>query len=637
MNNPILEDNLNCLPESIRRILPSIEPSSDLPQSVRIILGRQGWPVARVKLGDAFVHTNSLVDPWDEAKRWAETLDYKDVMVSFIYGCGFGYPLLEYAKRKKPYTETVIFERNVDLFYAMLSRIDMRSLLTDPSVHFVVGNMQQMREQLGEVLTADFLLRATKPASFFTWLAHRNEKAAYLEVHEWVWNNLELHLSGVGNSVHDTLVGMYNTLDNVEKIFSSVPLSSLRGAFAGRPAFIVANGPSLDKNIDTLAQAIGKSLILTAESALRPCLKKSICPDAVCVTERTPNVYHIHFEHEHLPPELVLVGLTLIDPRIPRRFSGPWVPVFRKGESTGKWIQESISDDLEGLNGGGSSAHLAFEFALWLGANPIIFVGQDLAFGPNKVTHSRLSAYSEAYLTEQVQLLQAQPTYSVPGIDGKPVATTKTWYEFKTWFEQQIRLHPETRFIDATEGGAYIQGTEVMTLQDAIAAFCHKPLPTCLYHYVTATTIPNTAPDETKHKALLHRIRQIRDQFNQLAQAADEDIRTCRMVEKACYLQEKYPGTVLPPFIETLFQRNTNAFRKYAVDECIVPFTQQVIFAVHKQINDIGEVDTVERLENVSRLQRQMFESLQKICRLVARHFELAEDRINARRTAIDL
>lgn len=634
VKNEIFLDNLQLLPDPIKQLVLSVGDGVDLPESVRIVTGDLGWPVALVKLGDTFVHTNSLMDPWDEAKRWAETLDYKDVMVSFIYGCGFGYPLLEYAKRKKPYTETIIFERNIDLFYAMLSRIDMRPLLKDQSVHVVLGDIQQMRAQLEEIITADFLLRATKPASFFTWLAHRNEKEGYLEIHDWIWNTLELHLSSVGNSVHDTLVGMYNTLDNVDRVLDSISLSSLRGAFAGKPALIVANGPSLDKNIDALVQATGKSIVLTAESALRPCLRRNIRPDAVCVTERTPNVYHIHFEHEHFPKELVLVGLTLMDPRIPQRFPGPWVPVFRKGESTGKWIQQCIADDLEGLHGGGSSAHLAFEFALWLGANPVIFVGQDLAFGPNKTTHSRLSAYSEDYLAEQVQWLQSQPTYSVPGVNGERVLTTKTWYEFKTWFEQQISLHPETRFIDATEGGAYIQGTELMTLREAIETFCHEPLPMDLYHRVITMNHASSDLDrQGKYGALLTRIRQLRDQFHQLADAADEDIRNCQLVERACLLHEKYPGTVLPPFIETLFQKSANAFRKYAVDEFIVPFTQQIIFAMHKKINDVGEVDTVERLKSVTTLQGQMIRDIQQICRLVEQHFDLAEKRVISRTT----
>ncbi|WDL95146.1 motility associated factor glycosyltransferase family protein [Alicyclobacillus sp. ALC3] len=625
MDNPILTDNIDSLPEPLRGILRNFEFANGA--DVSTVLGEKGWPVGVVRVGGNEVHTNSFVDPWVEAQHWAETLDYKDVFVSFIYGCGFGYPLLEYAKRKKLYTETVVVERNISLFYAMLTRIDMRPVLTNPSIHFVVGDLEQIKTQLAAVITPEFLLRATKPAAFFTWLAHRNQKREYLDIHEWVLNTLELHLSSVGNSVHDTLVGMYNTLDNVDVILDSPRLTDVQRCFAGRPAIIVSNGPSLDRNADLLSEAVGKSILLTAESALRPCLRRGIIPDGICVTERTPNVYHIHFEQEDIPEQLVMVGLTLMDPRIPRTFPGSWLPVFRSGESTGRWIQQAIGSGEVGLNGGGSSAHLAFEFALWVGANPIIFVGQDLAFGPDQQTHSQLSAYSEDYLADQVRLLQSQPAFEVKGVDGGYVRTTKIWYEFKTWFEQRIRQHPDTRFIDATEGGAYIEGTELMTLREAIDHFCVEPLQNDLRSCLPMPVQGGTERARA-YQNLLAQSVEIRDKFRSLAQRAEADIRDCAMVERACALHERHSGVELPAFVESLFQKITNAFRVYAVDEDVVPFTQQLIFATHKRINDIGEVDSVERLRQVARLQRQMFEYLKKNCSLVAEHFDLARERL---------
>ncbi|GIM46470.1 hypothetical protein DNHGIG_20190 [Collibacillus ludicampi] len=624
MKNTILEQNISCLPDKLRILLPENENN---PRSLQVVQGEQGWPVARVQIGTQTIHTNSLIDPWQEASHWADTLDYKDVMVSFIYGCGFGYPLIEYAKRKQPYTETIVFERNIDLFYTMLSRIDIRDLLQNPTFHFVIGDPSQMKTLLSDILTSDFLLRVSKPACFFTWLAHRNEKEAYLKIHEWLWSTLELNITGIGNSVHDTLVGMYNMLDNVESVLRSPRLSSLRDTFKGKPAIIVSNGPSLDKNLELLAQAKGKALILTAESALKPCLKRNIQPDAVCVVERTPSSYEVHFKQAQLPSDLVLVGLHLMDPRIPVEFPGPWIPVFRSYESTSKWINEAVSDGC-GLSGGSSSAHLAFEFALWVGANPIIFVGQDLSFGPDYSTHSKLSSYSEEYMAQHVQIIQSQPTFWVKGVDGNLIPTIKIWYEFKTWFEQQIAQYPDRRFIDATEGGAYIEGTELMPLQQAIHLYCQEHLPMNLYDKVK-DLVPKDSPHDRrkKYEDLLSRIQWIRNRLHQLTIEADTDIRNCKLVQKACALQVKYAGS-LPAFVESLYNHNSHAFRKYGSNEEIVTFTQSIIFAFHKLINDIGEVDTVERLLKVTEIQQKMYEYLKETCLRLIQHFDLADRRI---------
>ncbi|MEI7026249.1 motility associated factor glycosyltransferase family protein [Paenibacillus sp. y28] len=626
----ILEENLVLLPVHLKNLL---EPytAGRIATTIEMMSSQEGSPVAIVHTGKQRVQTNSLVNPREEAERWAQTLNYSDTRVSFIYSCGFGYPLLEYAKRKKPYTETFVFEQSPELFYTMLCHVDLRPLLKDPFFHFIVGPMPQMKQQFDAMMNGDFLLRSTRLSAHFTWLAHRNLKQHYFALHQWLLGRLELMTSSVGNSIHDTLVGLYNILDNAEAIVRGPQLSGLRGAFAGKPAFIISSGPSLDRNIHHLAQACGKALLLTAESALRPCLKRNIYPDAVSVTERSPNVYHFHFAKDALPPELTLLGLTLIDPRIPQTVRGPWIPVFRSLEHSGKWIQEALTDDRSGLQGGSSSAHLAFEFALWVRANPIIFVGQDLAFGRDMHTHSSQSIYTEDYMASQVHALQNQQTWEVPGVDGKPVTTNKLWMGFKLWFEQQISQYPDTRFIDATEGGAYIEGTELMPLQEAVQAFCREPLETPLYHFVQQIM---PSPEEIrlseKVELLLKRSGEIRQSFLHMADMASEDIRSCRLVEKACLLREKYPETEIPAFIEALVHNNSSVYHKYTSVN-LTTFVQHLIFAYQKKINDLGEIHSVERLRAMTSLQHQMLQHLRDTARTVAEHFEEVEARLRMR------
>lgn len=623
MVNPIYEQNLACLSPQLRELLAAYPSPSP---TVIVVQGEERWPVARLQTEAGVIHSNSLVDPCQEASLWAESLDYQDVMVSFIYGCGFGYPLLEYARRKHRYTETIIFEHDPNFFQAMLATVDLTMLLTNPSFHFVVGDTAQMQRAFREIVTSEFLLRSTKPASFFTWLAHRNFKHIYLDIHEWVWNSLELSLTGVGNSVQDTLVGMYNMLDNVAPSMGCPPLSAFKDVYRDVPAFIVANGPSLDKNIERLAQAKGKALILSAESALKPCMKRGIVPDAVSILERTPNSYHSHFKNANLPPELVMVGLNLIDPRIPREFPGTWIPVYRKYESTSIWINEALGDGC-GLHGGASSAHLAFEFALLVGANPIIFVGQDLAFGPGQSTHSQHSSYGEQHMAEHVQALQAQPVFMVKSVDGSMIPTIKIWYEFKTWFEDRIARSPDVRFIDCTEGGAYIEGTELMELERAVAEFCRKPLAVTLNEQAKRTASPDIHGQAEKYQLLLDKIKDIRARFKRLSTQANQDISNCKVVEKACALQQKL-NRPLPAFVSSQFERNLNEFRKYGSDQEVVAFTQAVIFAHFKELNALGEINSTEKILLGTRIIRSMFEYLKATCVQMTQHFELAEARI---------
>jgi hypothetical protein len=61
----------------------------------------------------------------------------------------------------------------------------------------------------------------------------------------------------------------------------------------------------------------------------------------------------------------------------------------------------------------------------------------------------------------------------VEGIDGKPVKSRHDWYIYLKWFESSIlETKGMGRVIDATEGGAKIHGTEIMTLREAIDQYC---------------------------------------------------------------------------------------------------------------------------------------------------------------------
>ncbi len=81
-------------------------------------------------------------------------------------------------------------------------------------------------------------MQSSRLTAHFTWLAHRNEKEKYLGLHEWFLNTLELMIGSIGNSIHDTLAGLYNTMENAEAIVQSPRLASLRGAFKGKPALL---------------------------------------------------------------------------------------------------------------------------------------------------------------------------------------------------------------------------------------------------------------------------------------------------------------------------------------------------------------------------------------------------------------
>lgn len=68
-------------------------------------------------------------------------------------------------------------------------------------------------------------------------------------------------------------------------------------------------------------------------------------------------------------------------------------------------------------------------------------------------------------------------TIVVKDIYGNDIQTTRQLFSFLTWFENEIKLYNgKIEFIDATEGGAKIEGTQVMALSEAIKKYCYKEI-----------------------------------------------------------------------------------------------------------------------------------------------------------------
>ena len=120
---------------------------------------------------------------------------------------------------------------------------------------------------------------------------------------------------------------------------------------------------------------------------------------------------------------------------------------------------------------GGSVATDAFSLLYKIGLKTIILVGQDLALTGNK-THA------DGTFEEKMPEIDTKDYEWVEGNIEEKVPTRTDFHVFLNWYVRSIKECKEHvegfRVINATEGGAKIEGTEVMTLKDAIKQTCTK-------------------------------------------------------------------------------------------------------------------------------------------------------------------
>ncbi len=270
----------------------------------------------------------------------------------------------------------------------------------------------------------------------------------------------------IGNDLDDTLLGVKNNIINFPDLLKSAMLGDFlteaKQYYQGKPAVIVATGPSLNKNIDLLAEYQDKALILACDASLEPLRKHSIKSDLVGTVERGLKTYQKFYEGKNLENE-VFFGPAIVRPELIAEFPERRILCFKENGAYYEMFNKFTDGASEGVYGA-SVAHILLHLAHKLECDPIILVGQDFAYAKDGTSHAESSEVSEDIDIQDANLF-------IEGIDGEMLATSPIWKMFLTVSENMIEKYDIDNVIDATEGGAKIKGTEIMTLKEALGDY----------------------------------------------------------------------------------------------------------------------------------------------------------------------
>ncbi len=309
--------------------------------------------------------------------------------------------------------------------------------------------------------------------------------AYYQEIKDWLKEAAKVSQRNIATLSDSAPLWQHNILENLPIVARSPGVDTLFERFRDIPAIIVAAGPSLDKNVRELEKAKGKALITAVDTALRTLYLNGIEPDIVVSIDANPANYK-DFKGVSLK-EADLLTEPVAYPEILSSFPQR-VFISSYGHPLMNWIEESI-DPKGYLKVGGSVATTCFDLLRKMGANPIIFVGQDLAytggashtkgfFGyDDAVDNGALSKFCTLEMLYRQACRERGEVELVEGIDGEMVLTSPMMKGWLSWLESQVDevKREGINCIDATEGGAKIRGTQILTLRETIDTYCKNP------------------------------------------------------------------------------------------------------------------------------------------------------------------
>jgi hypothetical protein len=430
---------------------------------IEIIKGKTGMDTLVYNRRGQRFFLHSYYDPVREGENWADRISVKGDEIFIVLGCGLGYHLTALNKKLKEGNRVIVIEPE-EIAHFVVNFKELNGIKRDKRYIFVAdSSLNVIFNSLGNLIGM-FDLEKIKLVEFKP--IQRVFEDYYGRVVEKLFRFINNEIINRNTVIFFSQKWTDNFFENLPFTVKSTPVKYFFDCMKGFPIIIVAAGPSLDKNIRYLKEAKGKAVIICAGSAIKALLKEGIIPDfIVSVDGGEPNFWHFDGIDNF---EALLVFEPMIYPDILKVYKGKKV-TFQASPLT-EVIQKKLNRDFGTLSIGGSVANTAFSLAVKIGGNPIIFVGQDLAY-KNGVTHASGTAHKNKSVDKSKELIE------VEGIDGKPVYTDRVLLSFLTWFEREIEKYPNIEFINATEGGAKISGTRIMTLKQVLSTYCKEALP----------------------------------------------------------------------------------------------------------------------------------------------------------------
>ncbi len=480
------------------------------------------------------IRLHSAYHPLREAERSVDAFQKGRANLIIVCGLGLAYHIAVLRKRF-PRCQVIVIERDAEV-------IDLaRTAVPDQITGIPIISSESDIIPLFETLN---LAAFTGIASYH----HRPSYAMDAPFYDALIRDINQYLS---SKLSDMLTRFEFEERWIENIFSNLPtllgtptVSQLFGKFRGYPGIIVSAGPSLRSNVALLRHLEDRSLIVSVDTALKVLQKSGVSPHMVMTLDsQRYSIKHFLGLRDHQP---VLLADMVSYPRIPDLYSGTVVMSTTskyytdsdgalKRETTPliEWIEEH-TESIGDIQSGGSVATSAFDLLLNLGCNPIILIGQDLAYTGREI-HCSGTYHNEEWVpainrfnnldTINQGVIRKRRISFVHAYGGAGTVPSDFVFDlYRGWFADSAKRVPVT-VINATEGGARISNTVEKPLHELIESLPRpKREPRAILSEYLTDRVADTDAIYQSITAAIDEMRSVKARSEELLQLDDEPV-----------------------------------------------------------------------------------------------------------------
>lgn len=531
MNTPVYEKNMDALRNKYPAWAAILETKKRKKRNFDVIAEQSmmGDTILKVHANGKQLYLNGKYAPSMVAERWIEQQGKIEAYTPVvIVGISNGVHIKKIMETVPKTSNILIYEPSLELFRRELEEVDLSFLfeLDKPVGVIVEGlNESEIRSYFHYMISFDNM-------TSLKYYISGNYKVLFREVVEDFVKKLKKYVEDQevqwNTYVRYTNVKAKNTFHNICYLSEGYSVEALKGILpADVPAIVVSAGPSLNKNLIDLKKAVGKACIIATDTAVKPLLNAGIIPNLfVIIDGLKPGLL---FEHKDISkvPMVTMTGVSVepMDYHKGKKFFYYSDSQYEEHMLNLLSNEEGCDMTLPNLPTGGSVANNAYSMGVYMGARTIILIGQDLAMTGNR-THA------DGTFKDKMDEIDAKSGeyFEVESIDGGKVLTREDFNRYRIWFEGRAKEWKHITMVDATEGGALIHGSKVMTLKQAIRKYCKRDY-NVKWHIDHSKKLFS---EENRHIALDHFLDTDK-KLQEVKKKAKEGIRYYERLEKSMY------------------------------------------------------------------------------------------------------
>ncbi|MDR3541396.1 MAG: DUF115 domain-containing protein [Desulfosporosinus sp.] len=463
-------DNINVVRDKFPLLWAQFKPEeADEDTVVEYEMGNLGKPTLSVTRDGKKIYLHSNYDPQYEAERMIENYDGKVLEYEhvFFYGIGLGLHVQEFM-RKYPTMPFSLYEPCQAVFQMYLNHGSLSELpiknLKQIYLEQQENDVERNLADLLEIVVNQKVMLVTLPCY------ERAFKEKYKKFAVMFKEIIGMKRVSLNVNFAFEKRWTINSLSNLPYVVQTPNI--LRDVdkqdFVGKPAIIVAAGPSLAEEIGNIRdiKENGLAYIFAVGSSISALLAHEIYPHAACAYDPTSlNFKVLEKVVENNISEIPLIYGSSVGYETLINYPGQKLHMITSQDTVAPYfLKTNNAESLDIVHDAPSIAVVTLELLLKLGCNPIILVGQNLAYKDGMNYPKEINNLRSAEMSNEEKLIAIE----VEDVHGNLVSTSDAYNQMRQGIETFISMNPQCEVINTTRGGAKIAGASFVSLDEVI-------------------------------------------------------------------------------------------------------------------------------------------------------------------------